>query len=425
MKRTFTAALALVATGALALTGCSSGSSQSGESGSSSGNSLDLYLNMTTGSSQYKAIQELGSEFEEQTGTKVNITIDSSNFEDNMKVRMASGNLPDIWTTHGWSVMRYSPYLEKLTDRSWAQYVNKGLDESMRDDNGDLYALPIEYTVTGMLVNFDVLDEAGVDPDSITTWDDFDAALAKVKAIGKTPLESSGKGNGPAGDLANVISANAFTDDQLKEFTDGTFDSDAYQSEVLDKVASWAEKGYFNADYVSASSDDMSRALATGEAAFAAGQPSLLGTSLSYNPDANVGFIPFPSNGTSGQYLVGGEGMAAFGVWKDSPNKEAALEFIDFLAEPDNAKVLLEAYGSYSGLTNVSVDLGTLQSSYDKWVTPGELPTKPFFDRVYLPNGMWSTMVSSTDAVITQQSSAADAAKQMSDQFTTLFGQQG
>ena len=425
MKRALTTVAAVAAMAALALTGCSSGGSQSGESGSGSGDALDLYLNMTTGSAQYKAIQQLESKFQEQTGTKVNISIDSSNFEDNMKVRMASGNLPDIWTTHGWSVMRYSPYLEKLTDRPWAQYVNKGLDESMKDSNGDLYALPIEYTVAGMLVNFDTLSAAGIDPDSLKTWDDFDAALAKVKAIGKTPLESSGKGNGPAGDLANFISANAFTEDQLKEFKGGTFDSDAYESQVLDKIAGWAEKGYFNADYVSASTDDMSRALATGDAAFAAGQPSLLGTSLSYNPDAKVGFIPFPSNGTSGQYLVGGEGMAAFGVWKDSPHKDAALKFIDFLAEPDNASVLLEAYGSYSGLTNVSTDLGTLQSSYDKWVKPGELPTKPFFDRVYLPNGMWSTMVSSTDAVITQQSNAADATKQMSDQFKTLFGQQG
>lgn len=341
-----------------------------------------------------------------------------------MKVRMAAGNLPDVWTTHGWSVLRYGPFLEPLTDRSWATNVNKGLDESMRDSSGTLYALPIDYTVTGILTNFDVLEEAGVDADSIKTWDDFDAALAKVKEAGKTPLVSSGKDSGPAGDLANVIAANAFTDDQLKAFQDGTFDTDAYQKEVLDKIGGWAEKGYFNPDYVSASIDDMSKQLATGEAAFAGGQPSLLATSLTYNADANVGFIPFPSNGTSGQYLVGGEGMAAFGVWKDSPRKEAALSFVDFLAEPENAEVLLTSYGSYSGLTNVTVDLGKLQPSYDQWVAPAELPTKPFFDRVYLPNGMWSTMVSSTDAVISQQATPAEGTKQMEDQFKTLFGQQ-
>lgn len=398
---------------------------ESGASGGASGETLDVYLSMTTGSAQYTAIQGIAKTFEEKTGTKVKISIDSSNFENNMKVRMAAGNLPDVWTTHGWSVLRYGPFLEPLTDRPWAQYVNKGLDASMRDANGTLYALPIDYTVTGMLTNFDVLKDAGVDPDSIKTWDDFDAALAKVKAIGKSPLVSSGKDSGPAGDLANVIAANSFTDAQLDGFKNGTFDSAAYQKEVLDRMGSWASSGYFNPDYVSASSDDMAKQLGAGDAAFGGGQPSLLATSLTYSPDANVGFIPFPSNGTNGQYLVGGEGMAAFGVWKDSPRKEAALKFIDFLAEPANATELLKAYASYSGLTNVTADLGTLQSSYDKWVAPGKLPTKPFFDRVYLPNGMWSTLISSTDAVITKQATPAQGTKQMADQFKTLFGQQG
>lgn len=425
MKKTLGMVAAIAAATSLALAGCSSGGSQSGQSGSASGDALDVYLNMTTGSAQYTAIQDLAKKFESSTGTKVKITIDSSNFENNMKVRMASGNLPDIWTTHGWSVLRYGPFLEPLTDRSWAKNVNKGLDESMRDKNGTLYALPIDYTVAGILTNFDVLKDAGVDPDAIKTWDDFDAALAKIKAAGKAPLVSSGKGNGPAGDLANEIAANAFTADQLKEFTSGTFDSAAYQQKVADRIATWAKDGYFNADYVSASTDDMAKELAQGDAAFGVTQPSLLATALTFNPKANVGFIPFPSNGTTGQYLVGGEGMAAFGVWKDSSRKEAALKFVDFLAEPDNAKVLLTAYASYSGLTNVSVDLGTLQSSYDKWVKPNELPTKPFFDRVYLPNGMWSTMVSSTDAIITQQTSSSDATKQMVDQFKTLYGQKG
>lgn len=425
MKNPVRLALAAATVAALALAGCSSGSSESGESGTASGETLDVYLSMTTGSAQYAEMQELISKFEEETGNKIELTIDSDNYENNMKVRMASGNLPDIWSTHGWSVMRYSSFLEPLDDQSWEQYVAPGLDESMRDANGSIYALPIEYTVTGILTNFDVLDEVGVDPDDIETWDDFSDVLAKVTAAGKSGIASSGKDNSSAGNLANEIAANAFTDDQLSAFTNGTFDSDAYQSGVLDMIDEWADAGYFNADYVSASFDDTGKALAQGDAAFAFAQPSLLTTALTFNADANIGFIPFPSNGTNGEYLVGGEGVNAYGVWKDSEKKETALEFLDFLADPENAKPLVESIGTYSGLTNVEVDLGTIQSSYDKWVKPGELPTKPFFDRVYLPSGMWSTMVSSTDAVISRQSTPADATKQMSDQFATLFGQHG
>lgn len=55
MKNPVRLALAATAVAALALTGCSGGG-QSGESGSASGDALDVYLNMTTGSAQYTAI---------------------------------------------------------------------------------------------------------------------------------------------------------------------------------------------------------------------------------------------------------------------------------------------------------------------------------------------------------------------------------
>ncbi|WP_159500455.1 ABC transporter substrate-binding protein [Microbacterium sp. 18062] len=415
-KKQMTAMAAGAIATVVALSGCAG--SGSGET-TGSGDALQVYLNMTTGSAQYAQMQTLADSFTEATGIDVDLTIDSSNFENNMKVRMASGNLPDVWSTHGWSVLRYGPFLEPLTDQPWAQYVAPGLDASMRDENGDLYALPIEYTVAGLMVNFDVLDQAGVDPDAITTMDDLTDALAAVKAAGKTPIVSSGKDNGPAGDLANFIASGAFSSAQLEDFSTGTFDADAYESLVLDPIAEWSEAGYFNPDYVSATIDDMAQQLAQGQAAIAVTQPSLMTTALTFNPDANIGFIPFVSQ--DGQYLVGGEGTNALGVWKDSPRKEEALEFLDFLADPVNAVPLVEAIGTYSGLTNVTVDLGTLQASYDEWVAPGELETLPFFDRVYLPNGMWSTIVSSTDAVIAGQSTATTAVDQMETQYETLF----
>ena len=43
---------------------------------------------------------------------------------------------------------------------------------------------------------------------------------------------------------------------------------------------------------------------------------------------------------------------------------------------------------------------------------------------MYLPNGMWDTMVTTTDSVITGESDAPSAVAQVKAQFTTLFGQQ-
>lgn len=419
MKRTIVLTATSLAALSLALGACSGGA-QSGESGSSSGK-LDLYLNMTTGSPAYTEMKTLVSDFEKKAGVSVNLTIDSADvYSKEMTVRMASNNMPDVISTHGWSVQRYSPYLEKLNDQPWMQYMNSGLDTAMKDADGNVYALPLEYTVTGISVNFDVLKEAGVDPDSLTTWGAFTDALAKVKATGKSPITCSGKISAP-GNLADFIASGAFTQDQRQAFKTGDFQSDAWEKGVLDLAKEWSDSGYFNPDYASATADDMASQIGQGQAAFAFAQPTLLATALTVNPDANVGFIPLPS-AIADPYLVGGEGVNAYGVSKDSPNKQEALKFLDFLAEPENASAMAQAIGSYSGLTNATPNLGTLQSSYDKWVKPGKLVTEPFFDRVYLPNGIWSTLITTTDSVITGQADPATATSNLKDQYTTLGG---
>jgi raffinose/stachyose/melibiose transport system substrate-binding protein len=418
MKRTI-GVVAMATAAVMGLAACG-GSGQSGASGE--GGTLEVYLDMSTGSPVYAEMKTLVDTYQQETGTSIDLSIDGTeSYEKEMKVRMASSNLPDVFSTHGWSLLRYSPFLEPLTDQSWVKDVNTGLDSAMKDSDGNIYALPIEYTVTGLSVNFDVLEEAGVDPDSITTWDDFDAAAAKVKAAGKTAIACSGKGSG-AGNIADFIASGAFADDQLASFTNGDFLSDAWTGNVLDRVADWSEKGYFNPDYSSATDDDVARLMGQGEAAFAMRQPSALQAALDLNPDANIGFIPMPTDSGQG-YLVGGEGVNAYGVSKTSENKEAALAFLDFLAQPENATALAEATGTYSGLTTADPDLGTLQNSYDTWVAPEELPTNPFFDRVYLPNGIWDTMIATTDSVITGQSDASSATRQLADQYNTLYSQ--
>lgn len=418
MKHVLRKALAGVALAGLMLTAaCGAGDNKADEP-------LNLYLNMTAGSPQYTAMKEVIAKYEKKTGTKVKLAIDSSNFEDNMKVRMAAGEMPDVFSTHGWSVLRYKPFLEPLTHQPWARYLDPIIDDTMRDANGDVYSLPIEYSVTGLSVNFAVLRQAKVNPDSIRTLKDFTAACAKIKAIGKTPIEIAGKDFGPAGDLANVIAANAFTQTEFNAMKRGTFDKSTYAANVLSPVAHWAQSGYFNRDYVSASIDDQGRKLAMGQAAFVmAANTSTLSTALTFNAKADVGFIPFPS-AHHGQYLVGGEGVNAFGAWKNSPRKKRALDFLAFLAEPANAKTMSRSIGASSGLTNVDIDLGRVQPSYDRWVAPKKVVIKPYLDRAYLPNGMFASLITTTDSVINRQSTPTAAAAEVQRQYDTLFGQQ-
>ncbi len=408
------AALGILAL-ALAATGCSRPTAASTDS-------MEFFLNMGADTPQYKVMNKLATDYAQQKGITIKVTQASNDYEDQMKVRLASNNIPDLFSTHGWSLLRYSKFLTPLTSQEWSKSVNPALDSAMRDSNGDIYAFPGETDVTGISYNKDVLAKVGIDPASITTWDAFDAAAKAVAAEGITPIFSSGKDQGPAGHIADYLAVDSFTDSQLTQLKDGTFVADPY-AKMLERVKGWQQNGWFNKDYSAASLDDMGHALADGKAAFEFYQTAVLGSALSYNPKANVGFIPVPGNVGAKPYLVGGEGVDSFGVSKSSTHQELALGFLAYLADPAQAAQLAQSTGSAPGLTTVKVDFGALQGSYDTYVTSGSTTVKPYFDRVYLPNGMWNTMVATTDSVISGQGTVAAAVDQMSRQYQTLYGQ--
>ncbi|MFC7579994.1 hypothetical protein ACFQWG_01970 [Schaalia naturae] len=74
---------------------------------------------MTSGSPLNDAMDKIVKDFEQQTGATVDVVVDQAGYEDAIKVRLASGDIPDVFATHGWSVMRYSEFLEPLNDREW------------------------------------------------------------------------------------------------------------------------------------------------------------------------------------------------------------------------------------------------------------------------------------------------------------------
>ena len=47
----------------------------------------------------------------ENPGVKVENQTFTDNYEDVMKVNMSGKQLPDVFMTHGWSIMRYKEYL--------------------------------------------------------------------------------------------------------------------------------------------------------------------------------------------------------------------------------------------------------------------------------------------------------------------------
>lgn len=379
---------------------------------------IEFMTGTSIDSALFIAYEEITKRFmEENPGVNVELLPSSTDHEGEVKTRLASDNAPDIWMTHGWSVGRYGEFLEPLNDRVWAKDLNPALNSVMLDKDGTLYAFPIDLDIAGILYNSKVLDSVGVKPEDIKTWDDFYAVCDKVLAKGIVPIYTAGKDRWPTGLFIDWIGPGAFTDADLDGLMSGTFAKESW-GKTLGVVEQFRDKGYINKDYASATSNDVSLALATEQAAFSFLMNFVAVESYNLNPDAAVGFMACPSFDANGKpFLITGE-KNALGVSKTSESKEAALAYIDYLATTDNLAKLVATTGSACGLTTVTADLGGLTSSFELTKV---VATVPYFDRVFMPSGSWDSIVATTDGVVTGQMSIEDALSKMETDYMSLF----
>lgn len=378
------------------------------------------FLYNLNGEATSDAILAACEQFTYKTGIEVEAIMPGSSFSDTMKTRMAANQLPDIWTTHGWAVARYSEYLEPLNSQPFAGSVKNEIKDLITGSDGSIYTAPIDMDLVGIAYNDDLLKEAGVNIEELTTWADFDEACQKIAVLGKTPIHIGGKDSWTIGNIFNDIAPTLFTNDNeanQQALLDGSFDWSQWD-DAAEMLASWNEKGFINTDCLTADYMTSVKAMAKGDVGFAFYGASGIAEVYAINADANIGFMPLPAKDENGkQTLLIGEHFAV-GVWKDSAHKEEAMQLLNFLMEEEVCTELASVCGMPSGVTYVTSDTGKLADYYTKYSEAG-IETVPYFDRAYLPSGMWNDLCTTGALILSGEDNAVQkATEQMKASYT-------
>lgn len=401
-----------------------------------SGETIEVAYNLTT--EDFAVFEQITKDFTAETGIGVTIYNGGDDYESAMKTRMSSGDLPDMWTTHGWSLIRYSEYMMNLSDQEWVANIDAGLKDVITNDDGELFILPITQAVTAIIYNKDVVAEAGVDASAIRTWEDFDAALQAVADNTEaTPLEICMGDAYDAYSLENIwptlYSNSDLSDNKAEVLQDGSFDWEADGREGFEMLGGWYTKGYMNEDYVSCKKDDICKAMANNEGAFTLYSTEMIPSVLAYNENANIGILPMPSKEAEGaSYFGTGEGnFSCFGMWKDTEHEDACKQFLAYLSKPEVAVQIVQIDGGIPALTNIELAetdkaayttnaFKEAQSQFD-----GDLVYDNFFDREYLPSGMWSVMGDSVQVLLADgdpEGAMDEAVMMVADNYNDLMG---
>lgn len=404
--------------------GCGANSKSSDESVSEAkGDVVNLEFMSNASDSTLDAYKKVAEKFnQENPDIIVNVTSQGKNYESIMKANMASNQLPDIFATHGWSVKRYSEYLRPLNDQPWADKIVDSMIPVISNEQDEIFVFPIDIDQTGILVNMTVMNKLELDPYEVSTWDDFLRLCENVKSEGIVPIGMWGKDprtfSQYLDEMANAFYVTSPTHNYAEELQNGTFDWKLW-GEISQSLVDLHEKGYLNKDVLTADAEAVQQEIAKENIAFIFGSASMVTAVKDYNPDIKLGFIPIPAVYKDDQrQLVGGE-REAIGVWKDGKHKEEALKFIEFMARAENVALVCEARGNAPATKDVTVDLGPLTDDYKRYAEEG-VAIYPYFDRVMLPNGMWSTMQTVGAGLISGDMTPTEASKVMEEDYNRL-----
>ena len=115
-------------------------------------------------------MEEFAKLYEEKTGVPVKVIT---------KAEMQSGREPDIFVIEGPS--SYDLWADKIADQTGAEWTQYTAAAYMVD--GKAVGFPVAVEGYGLAYNKSILDKAGIDPATLTTFDAYEAAFEKLDSM--------------------------------------------------------------------------------------------------------------------------------------------------------------------------------------------------------------------------------------------------
>ncbi|ELY43443.1 ABC transporter substrate-binding protein [Natronorubrum sulfidifaciens] len=218
---------------------------------------------------------------------------------------------------------------------------------------GEFVAVPINiHRLNNLFYNVDVVDDAGVDPESLESPSDLLEAMEAVDDAGSVGMAQQTQSAWSTMQLWAQVLLGEYGVDAYESFIEG--DVEAVESEVRDTLELVVEyREYFNEDASSLNDwDDASDYINRGDAAFfhqgdwAAGQYEGE-DGFEYGEDWD--HVPFP--GTDGMYALN---MDSFVFPKHNPSPNATVRFLQYAGTADAQERFNPHKGSIPPRTDVS-----------------------------------------------------------------------
>ncbi|WP_226781323.1 ABC transporter substrate-binding protein [Oceaniglobus trochenteri] len=271
-------------------------------------------------------------------------------FKARLTTMLQSDDRPHLFYTWAGGVMRAQAdagFLKDITadvEGAWKDSFSPGA-LSAYEYNGAYYGVPQEINQVGFWYNRRLFDEAGVDPESIKTWDDLLAAVARFKEAGITPIATGGADKWPLHfywtHLAGRIGGKEAFDAALAGEGDG-FAAAPFVA-AGERFVELVTLEPFQDGFLAAGHSDAAGVFGDGQAAmqlqgswnrFSQVSNSANGKGL---PEDELAWMPFPMvEGGAGNATDTLGGINGWLVGAGAPQE--AVDFLRFITSPENQR---------------------------------------------------------------------------------------
>ncbi|WP_313152669.1 ABC transporter substrate-binding protein [Lacrimispora sp.] len=342
-KRWISALLCAVMVGTMIM-GC--GSKESGNKAAESGGGGtkgEIYMFI----SQPEYADAINKLIEEYKTVAPDVTINYETTQNDyptlLKAKLNSGEIPDIFSsTSGKEIEVYKEYSLDLSDQPLMGTMLPSIADTMRDAEGKgVYGFAIKGNYFGLVYNKDLFKQAGIEkaPETVS---ELEAAVQKLKDAGITPFTSGFAEWWVFKHVFQHYVAAATNDYQgfVKNMEEGK-DSLNNHPVLKDNFFNFVDLVKGNGDTKPLEAD-----LSAEESAFAAGKAAIIvgqgawveGDLKKINPDINIGFTGYPVDDDAAHCQVITGSDQAMRVNKDSKNKQAVLDFVNWWYTSDYGK---------------------------------------------------------------------------------------
>ena len=320
-------------------------------------------------------IQEICDGFTEQTGIKIELLNAPNNETKPLLLSgAANGTIADIVGCDGkWiSDLVAGGAVTPLDDL----FKKCDVDTSVFSDTwvyeGKTYGMPMVVFNYPMAVNTDILDEVGIDPESIKTRSDFLAACKAVTDAGYLAYGWNATTSNPVG-LDHVFlnsfwaSGGNLRDDSGKFVLENNDDF----KETAEFFKELVDSGYIAPGYMTSIEADIVSKFGSGDLAFCNPSLSMLTIWDTNNPNLHYTVIPMPlKDGYTGT-VYADYACWGIGISDHCEHKEEAMEFIKYMFTAEANGKLAEGKGCFPASTVSNPDYPrqgeNFQKSFSFW----------------------------------------------------------